>query len=181
MSKYMYIAPVLITLVAGCSTSSSDIEEFIKNPGVKPGRVEPLPKVKVFPTTKYDRSILSDPFSQRSFSVVNGKGAPDLNRPRELLEKFGLESLTMVGYLEQDKISYALVKDPEGSVHRVKVGNHLGSNFGKITAITKNGIELTENIADNTGVWSTREANLYYSEQEQLKTSGLSGKTNTAK
>lgn len=181
MSKYFYVLPIVVATLGGCSSNSNEIENFIKNPGVNAGRIEPLPKIKLFPIAKYNRDSLSDPFSVRSLSVASGQNAPDKDRQHELLEKFGLESLAMVGFLSQGKLAYALVKDPEGAIHRVQVGNYIGMNYGRIKSITKDGIELVENIADNSGGWSTREASLQYNEQEQLKASGLSSKSGSAK
>ena len=168
-----YLISLSAILITGCSVGESEIDSFIKNPGVKPGNVQQIPPVKKFPAASYDRNILPDPFSSRIVSVSSGKNGPNLERPRELLEKFGLDSLAMVGYLIQNDVSYALIKDPEGSVHRIKKGNYIGLNYGQITSVTKDGIAIMENIADTAGGWSTREANLYYSEVEQLSASGL--------
>ncbi len=178
MYKYFSVIGMSLCLMA-CSGSNKDIEAFIKDPGVKPGKVEALPKVIFAPIVKYDRSQLPDPFAARSLTVTKGKDAPDLDRPREVLEKFGLDSLRMVGYVVSNNTAYALIMDPEGAVHKLHAGNYLGTNYGKIDLITKEGMNITESIADNSGGWSTREVNLSYNELEQLNTSGLSNKNTT--
>jgi type IV pilus assembly protein PilP len=54
----------------------------------------------------------------------------------------------------------ALVVDPENVVHRIVVGNFLGQNEGRVTAISETQIDLTELVADGAGGWLERQATL---------------------
>src|SRR5688572_24153780 len=66
------------------------------------GRIDPLPVVKPYEPLAYEAFELPDPFGPAKIALVTkgkGTGGPDLNRPREPLEAFSLESLKMVGVL----------------------------------------------------------------------------------
>jgi len=130
------------------------------------GRIEPLPVVKPYEPVPYKVFDQTDPFSSakiervtKSASSGGGGLKPDLNRPKEPLEAYPLESLKMVGVLQQKKANFALVKADTG-LYRVKVGNYLGQNFGVITTITDSQIQLRELIQDAVGDWTERQSTL---------------------
>ena len=81
--------------------------------------------------------------------------APDLERARGHLEQFPLAQLRLVGSLSSDRAHAALVRDPDGMIHPVGVGDYMGENFGHIRAVTGAGIELVEIIRD-AGGWTER-------------------------
>ena len=138
------------------------------------GRVDPLPVVKPYEPVPYKAGEMPDPFGPAKIELVTksaGVGGglkPDLNRPREPLEAFPLESLKMVGVLQQSKQSFALVK-ADTTLYRVKPGNYMGQNFGLITQVTDSEIRLRELIQDAAGDWTERSSTV------QLQESG-SGK-----
>ncbi len=99
------------------------------------------------------------------FLIAN---APDAARPKEPLEAYPLESLKMVGTLSQKGVTYALVR-ADSSVYRVKIGNYLGQNFGVITGITDNLINLKELVQDASGDWTERKIALQIIEAEAAK------------
>ena len=82
------------------------------------------------------------------------------NRNREELEQFELDSLRMVGTLQGQGGLWGIVLDREGTVHRVQVGNYMGQNYGKVTTIEGNQIELRELISDEQSGWQERHASL---------------------
>ena len=86
-------------------------------------------------------------------------------RNREELESFELDSLRMVGTLEDQNTQWGIVRDPGGTVHRVKVGNYMGTNIGKILNIFEDRIELREIIRNPDGRWIEREAALALAEK----------------
>jgi len=136
------------------------------------GRVQPLPVVKAYEPAPYAASELPDPFGPAKIALAtkskNGGGSgiqPDMNRPREPLEAYSLESLAMVGVLMQNKQTYALVKADKG-LYRVRPGNYMGQNFGLITGISGNEIVLKELIQDAAGDWTERESTLQLQEAE---------------
>jgi len=134
------------------------------------GKIEPLPVVKPYEPVPYKAFDQADPFSSAKIELVtksasSGGGGlkPDFNRPKEPLEAYPLESLKMVGVLQQRKASFALVKADVG-LYRVKVGNYMGQNFGLITTITESQIQLRELIQDPAGDWAERQSTLQLQE-----------------
>lgn len=160
------IYPLLITtMLAGCGGEEfQDLQDFVKNAGADMrGKIPPPPEVKPYEPFAYDNEAgLPDPFKPRK--PVRGEmplpGEPDRDRPKEALEEFPLESLKMVGYLYKNKVAYAVVRAPDGKHHRVKIGNHLGQNFGLIKEVHETEIVVQETIQDSEGGWSERMSSL---------------------
>jgi type IV pilus assembly protein PilP len=93
--------------------------------------------------------------------AVAGTGPrPDPNRRREELEQFPLDTLRMVGILEQNNEIWGLVQSKEKTIYRVQPDNYMGQNHGKINRITEDQIELTELIPDGIGGYIERRATL---------------------
>jgi type IV pilus assembly protein PilP len=157
----------LTFVLGGCGGDLSDLRQFVEESGQGlRGRVEPIPEVKQFEPFAYNAFDLPDPFKQREMALANRGGSgggpkPDENRRKEALESFALESLQMVGTLEQKQVRYALVKTPDNNLYRVKIGNYVGQNFGVITAISESSVTLKEVIQDSSsGAWNERTSNL---------------------
>ena len=137
------------------------------------GKVDPLPVVKPYEPVPYTAFDLPDPFGPAKILLAakgSGQGTggglkPDLNRPKEPLEAYPLETLRMVGTLEQGKQTFALVKADAG-LYRVRAGNYLGQNFGVITKISESEITLRELIQDAGGDWAERESSLLLQEAD---------------
>jgi type IV pilus assembly protein PilP len=153
---------LLSAALAGCG-GDSDLDHFIaatqKEPG---GRVEPLPEIKPYEAFTYTDQEMRSPF------VPGGAGSaglrPDSHRNREYLEQFSLDTLKMVGTLNLGGKNYGLVQTHDGRVHRVVVGEHLGTNDGKVTTITPSRIALVEIIPDGLGGYIERPAALALNE-----------------
>jgi type IV pilus assembly protein PilP len=162
----------LAALMVGCSSDERDLQAYIDQVKAKPGRgIEPLPEFRTPPTFTYEAGDRRSPFvpdtaSQRVATNPNAVDAPDQNRPREFLEQEPLDGLQMVGTLENKTGMFGLIRDSEGLVHRVQVGNYLGQNNGRITNITDSQIDLTEIIPDvSQGSWIQRPASIALSDR----------------
>jgi type IV pilus assembly protein PilP len=128
------------------------------------GRVDPLPQVKPYEPVPYTAEGVVDPFRPDRIDVAGApraprsdlsKMAPDLNRPKEPLEAFPLESLQMLGTIMQNRETFALVKAGP-NLYRIKKGNYLGLNFGIVTGIDEVAINLKELVQDGQGEWVER-------------------------
>jgi type IV pilus assembly protein PilP len=165
------IALALAFTMAGCGVGEhEDLKEWMKS-STKDlrGKVPPLPEIKPFPVVAYEAAELTDPFSPKKLEPnkqqKTGTGAqPDLNRQREPLEAYPLESLKMVGTLIQSKRFHALVL-ADKSLHQVKVGNYMGQNFGVITKIAESEVMLKELVQDSSGDWTERTSTLQLQEK----------------
>ena len=154
----------LITLLlSACSKDNSDLYAFIeqtKNTSV--GSVQPLPQFKPYESFTYTAGELRDPFvanvELEQQQNVAGGPSPNKQRPRQPLEAFPLDTLAMVGILEQQDNQWALIKDPQNVVHRVQLGNYMGRNEGRVVEITESNIRLIEIVPDGIGGYVEREA-----------------------
>ncbi|HIO15090.1 MAG TPA: pilus assembly protein PilP [Chromatiales bacterium] len=154
---------ILVPLLSGCGGDGmQDLREYVTSvKSLRQGHVEPLPEIKTYESYYYDVADLRDPFraeekSKPAEMAATGSLHPDVNRRRETLESFSLDSLRMVGTLSQDGEHWAIVAANDKTVHRVVLGNYAGLNHGRITRISDNKIELTEIIADGLGSWNER-------------------------
>ena len=89
---------------------------------------------------------------------------PDLNRPKEPLESFSLETLKMVGALSRKGLIHAVIKTPDNAIYHVKKGNYIGQNFGLVTQISDSEVTLREIVQDSAGDWSERISTLILQE-----------------
>lgn len=152
-----------------------DLRAWVKEQDNMPRpRIEPLPEVKPFEVFAYeaDKDGLIDPFKPRKVelpkqSQTNGI-RPDLNRPREPLEAYSIENLRMVGTLAQRKEIFALIKTPDSNLFRVRKGNYLGQNFGRINEIDEGSVKLTEIVQDGTGDWIERVSTLQLQDEQEV-------------
>ncbi len=158
------LAPVLLALgLTGCGGGSmDDLHTFVAEAGRDmQGKIEPLPQVKVYEPFTYNAFDLPDPFKPRKLSTGGGGGMqPDLNRPKEPLEAFSLETLKMVGVLARQGVIHAVVKTPDNAIYHVKKGNYVGQNFGLVAQIDDSQITLREIVQDSAGDWSERTSTL---------------------
>lgn len=171
MSRRLWLPIVLCCGLAACGGEQySDLRQFVKDSEKLPhGRIPPLPDVKPYEPFTYDAYNLIDPFKPRKIeppkTAAGGGIQPDLARRKEPLEAYPLENLRMVGTLQQNKQTYALVKSPDNNLFRVKSGNYLGQNFGLITVISESTIKLKEIVQDSGGDWTERVSTLTLAEE----------------
>lgn len=158
---------LFLLVLGGCAGDEfADLKDFVEKSGDgMRGKVSPPPEAKPYEVFSYDNaSNLPDPFKPRKPSLKQGGrpglNEPDLDRHHEMLEEYPLESLKMVGYFQMGKVSYAVVRAPDGRIHNVRAGNFMGQNFGQITSITESTIKLREMVQDGSGDWSERQSAL---------------------
>lgn len=176
MVKHLYaVAVCLVALsLAGCGSDGlDDVREFVKNAhSDKKPKIEPLPEIKTQENFVYSAASIADPFAAFNLRNQMGKGAgtggtgprPDTNRRKEPLEEFPLDSLKMAGTLSRGKLSWAVIMAPDGTVHRAKIGDHMGQNFGMVTKISEDKVSLIELVQGALGDWVERESSVSLSE-----------------
>jgi type IV pilus assembly protein PilP len=156
-------------LLTSCGVQQDDLDRYIGEVQARPATpIPPIPAVRTYTPYKYEGLLGRDPFrtstSEGSDQVAQGGPSsgprPDLQRPREYLEKFELDTLAMVGTFSREAADWALIQDPDGVIHRVAVGNYMGKNHGKISVITNDDVQLSEFIADGVGGWLVRDASI---------------------
>lgn len=169
MRSAVILASCLV--VFGCAGDQEDIQSWMSEQarGMR-GAVRPLPEIKPFPVVAYGAQAADNPFRAGRMELEKRAGGggvrPDLDRRREPLEAFPLESLNMVGVLIQGPVSHALVQ-ADKSLYQVKVGNYMGQNFGVVTRITESEVTLRELVEDVNGDWVERISPLHLQERQE--------------
>lgn len=152
-------------LLSGCDRSGiQELRSYVDQVRARPpGPIEPLPEIQPVDSFVFEPGGRRDPFVMDTQTAAAGKDnglAPDPRRPKEELEGCPLDSLRMVGTVQQQETRWALVRTREGLVYRVRVGNYLGMNNGQIVDITDEAIRLTEIVSEIPGDWRERSATL---------------------
>jgi type IV pilus assembly protein PilP len=160
------VTPAVMLLIGGCSKDVNDLYTFIENEKASNvGSVKPIPQFKPYESFSYTAAELRDPFESNVEMDQDQASAadalhPETNRPKQPLEAFPLDTLAMVGTLEQKEDRWGLIKDPQNIVHRVKLGNYMGQNEGRILEITETDIRLVEVVPDGIGGFIERDASI---------------------
>ena len=151
-------------LIQGCSQQEhSDLHQFMAAEKAKPaGEIEPLPTFSAYKTFNYAAIAFRRPFEPPMLlgpeESIKGRKTvePDMSRKKEHLESFNFSALTLVGTVTKDGVMWSLVNDGQGGIHRVKVGNYMGKNHGKIVSVSGSRIDLVEIVPDGKGSWIER-------------------------
>ncbi|MFJ2484302.1 pilus assembly protein PilP [Pseudomonas sp. NPDC087598] len=161
--RYFALALALLTL-SGCGDGDdfSDLDAYMNEVRLRPaGKIEPTPTFRSYPTFTYSAANLRSPFSRQVRVDLAGQKhgsrnvKPDPNRVKQYLEGFNIEQFEMVGTIGNATGSFALLRGA-GGVHRLKVGDYLGRNDGRIVAISATQVDVVEIVPDGEGAWLER-------------------------
>lgn len=165
-------------LLAGCGDSDvrevRDWMEQVKrdtHPAVKP-----LPEPKDFLPYAYGARQAVDPFNPnkllgelaRVAATSNNPNQPDLQRPREQLETYPLDTMQMVGTMEKGGVRFALLQ-VDRSLYQVRAGQRIGQNFGVVTHVGDDAVDIREVVQDAAGEWTGRMSKLELQTKENRK------------
>jgi type IV pilus assembly protein PilP len=179
MSGRIVMGAVLAaTLLAGCGDSDvREVRDWMEQVrrDTRPA-VKPLPEPKDFLPYAYGAKEAVDPFDPnkllgelaRAAATSNNPNQPDMQRPRELLETFPLDTMQMVGMMEKGGTRFALLQI-ERSLYHVKAGQRIGQNFGVVTHVGEDGVDIREVVQDAAGEWTGRMTKLELQTKENRK------------
>ena len=163
----------MAALLAACSADHEELRAWMEQQRreVKPS-VTPLQAPKKFDPQPYNSALAVDPFSSQKLSVALKQEArqpssllsAEINRRKEPLEAYPLDSMSMVGSVNKLGQPFALMR-VDNLLYQVKVGDHLGQNYGRITRIAETEIALREIVQDAAGEWIERPATLQLQEK----------------
>lgn len=157
-------------MLAGCASDEEDILGWMaEQEKTMGGGIKPLPEIQPFSVVEYSPAVALEPFATARLEPEKkaaAVGGPDLDRRREPLEAYPLESLQMVGVLMQGKNIQALVR-ADKSLYQVKVGNYLGQDFGVVTNVAESEVTLKELVEDLNGDWVERTSKLLLQERQE--------------
>lgn len=161
LAKLSLLVATALTL-GGCTRGMSDLREWVAQEKAKRGvPIPPLPVIKTFESFTYNDQDKRDPFSPSQDELTQASGPrPDEGRARQPLEAYALDSLRMVGTIGAGTMMEALVKDPGGVIHRVHINEYIGQNYGRVTTITGDHVDLVELVSNGNGGWMERPASI---------------------
>ena len=155
-----------LVLLSACGAGDqyADIRSFMAEVENEPrGQIAPLPEFEPYQPFTYGSANLRSPFEPpvvipvlTEEQQVNRGVKPPVDHVKQYLERFNLASLVMVGSLEQDGATWALIEDAESGVHRVQVGDFMGTSWGQIESINDTRIDIIEIVSDGGGGWLKR-------------------------
>ena len=159
--------------LTGCSGEQEELSQWMdqQKREVKPN-VQPLSPPKKFNPQAYAGFAGVEPFSTQKLIVAlkqearqpNSLLAAEVNRRKEPLEAYPLDSMSMVGSVTKAGRPYALLR-VDNLLYQVKPGDYLGQNFGKITKISETDVSLREIVQDAAGEWIERTSALQLQEK----------------
>ena len=165
-------------LLAGCGDSDvKEVHDWMDQvrQQTRPA-VKPLAEPKDFIPYAYGAKEAVDPFSPNKLLSQLAKAAetshdpnkPDLQRTRELLETYPLDTMKMVGTMQKGSVTYALLQI-DRAVYQVRAGQRIGQNFGIVTRVSDDAINIREVVQDAAGEWVERMAKLELQSKENRK------------
>lgn len=91
-----------------------------------------------------------DPFKSYISVLVKNPGG-NKNKAISPTEEYELDQYKLTGLLSGTSQPRALVSDPKGAGHVIKIGTRLGRNGGRVTRISNNTVEVIEEFRAPTG------------------------------
>lgn len=165
----------LLAALAGCSADVEELQQWTeaKRREAKPS-VPKLQPPKKFDPEPYTSAQAVDPFSTQKLTVglkqearqLNPLLASELNRRKEPLEAFPLDSMAMVGSFAKAGQPHALLR-VDSLLYQVKVGDYMGQNYGRIVKIGETELSLREVVQDAAGEWTERISTLQLQEKSR--------------
>ncbi len=165
---------VCVFLLSACKERGmSDIDDFFAENRAKPAKpIDPIPELKPYLRYVYPEHE-KDPFDMAMLipetapkEIIDNGVKVDVNRVKEYLEGFSLDSLSMVGTVNKENTLWALIKTPDGGIQSIKKNNYLGQNYGQVVSISESQIEIKEIVPNGNGGYKEREAMLSLKDEE---------------
>ena len=171
--RLIAILGVVVFALTACSGEQQELTQWMdqQRREVKPS-VEPLSPPKKFAPQPYLALNGVEPFSNQKLTVAlkqeakqpNSLLAAEINRRKEPLEAYPIDSMSMVGSVTKNGRPYALLR-VDKLLYQVKQGDYLGQNYGKIMKISETDVALREIVQDAAGEWIERTSALQLQEK----------------
>lgn len=161
-----------LAVLSGCSSDEdNDLRAWMsqQRATIKP-KIEPIEEPKKFEPAEYALDSSQNPFESARLTQALKRDSnnaatnsalitPELERRKEPLEAYPLDAIRMVGSMNKNGVPIALIK-VDKLLYQVKVGNHLGQNYGLVTKVSETSVQLREIVQDPSGDWIERPATL---------------------
>ena len=167
------LAAVLALGLAACGANQDELQAWMdqQRREVHP-TVVPIEPPKKFDPQPYLMADAVDPFSVQKMAAAlkqevrqpNSLLAAEMNRRKQPLEAYPLDSMVMVGSVSKQGRPTALLR-VENLLYQVSPGDYIGQNYGKITKINETELTLREIVQDAAGEWIERTSTLQLQEK----------------
>ena len=164
---------VAALFLQGCAGDQDELQQWMEQQRreAKPS-VAPISPPKKFIPQAYVALSNVEPFSTQKLTVAlkqearqpNSLLAAEINRRKEALEAYPIDSMSMVGSVVRGGRPYALLR-VDNLLYQVKQGDYLGQNYGKITKISETDVTFREIVQDAAGEWIERMSALQLQEK----------------
>ncbi|MDN6884641.1 pilus assembly protein PilP [Variovorax sp. CAN2819] len=173
VAKVLWLT-LAVSALSACDSGQEDLQRWMaeQRAQVKPS-VPPISEPKKFTPQAYTEASAFEPFNILKLTQALRREsnqpstseliAPELARRKEALEAFPLDSMAMVGSMNRNGQPVALLR-VDKLLYKVRVGEYLGLNYGRITRINETEIALREIVQDAAGEWIERVATLQLQE-----------------
>jgi type IV pilus assembly protein PilP len=153
-----------ITFVMGCAPKLDDLQAYTQSVKDRTTpQIEPYPEFKTHPPFSYSASAMRSPFEQpqRNTAPVSKPSMencyqPNFQRPKEALEAYGVDALSLSGNFEVSGVQWALIRSNDGVLHKARIGSRIGLFYGKITQIGSDSITIEQSLPDGAGCWQRK-------------------------
>jgi type IV pilus assembly protein PilP len=180
MMKKLWLVAATVGALSACGSSEhEEIQKWMaEQRAITKPQVQPIPEPKKFSPQAYTQEAAVEPFSNQKLTQALKRDSqqagtasaalltPELNRRKEPLESYPLDSMVMVGSLAKQGQPVALIK-VDNLLYQVKSGNYLGQNYGRITKVGETEVVLRELVQDAAGEWIERVATLQLQEKSK--------------
>jgi len=166
-SKSLLLA-LMVALLMGCQANDESLTDFIREVETQARRdVEKLKPAEPYVAIAYEPKVQRSPFElPREATIATQPVArkdcwqpPSRSRTGKL-EKFPLSQLRLKGVIGMGNTVSGLVQAPNGTVYKVKPGEYIGRNNGKVTHVSHTYLLINETLPDGLGCWQKRKVKL---------------------
>ncbi|MGR5152097.1 pilus assembly protein PilP [Photobacterium swingsii] len=167
MKKGLLYASIAWLLI-GCRANTDSIDQFITDAHIHAKiQADPLPEPYHFVADDFVMTSERIPFVQPQPEQIDSEEAqgkdcwqPDDTRRPQSLERFPLDQLAIKGVMDGGKHRWALIYTPESKLVKIKEGQYIGLNHGRVLKVTPRFIDIEEILSDGKGCWLKRETQL---------------------
>jgi type IV pilus assembly protein PilP len=157
-----------LLLLTGCSNEQPSINSFIHQIELESQReIEQLQPEKPYTPVAYRASEQREPFVLPKVALVAKQPRvkrncwqPSARDKNGRLERFPLSDLRLRGVMGRNKDISGLIQTPQGTVVKVKPGEYIGLNNGRVVRVASNFLLIKETLPDGLGCWQQRSVKL---------------------
>lgn len=165
LRQKLFSALLTCLFLFGCAPGIDDLVTYTQDVKARTTvSIEPYPEFTTPATFDYGANSYTSPFtrSQNNQAPTYGEQnldclQPDVDTVRQPLEKYGLDALRVSGTMLIDGQTWVLISANDGTVHKARINSRIGLYYGTISAITQQGITVTQLLPDGAGCWQKKD------------------------